>query len=323
MIKNLITPGQTLRRIMSKEVGQTYIFLGEDFFFQDIIIEGIKNVFLADEGEKINLIMGVDKEQDILNNLNMNSLFNQKSMIIVRNAKKISSKFHSELIDYFKSPISDKIVIFIYNDPYVSNKFVTQLASSSTCVDMRTPFKNKMKEWLLYYLKKNKINIPSHLLDQLIEDYGDNTNNVINEIDKLDIYSNGDINNILNINLDKKENQVWKLVDSIGRRDIVKSIDLYSSLHNSNVSLIKILINLLDLFRELINQKMNISTGKFIRNKIILKNLNQYGRQFSIDEILRSITILRDCDFAFKNTSIDERHLVHSILVDICGGVDV
>jgi len=323
MIKNLITPGQTLRRIMSREVGQTYIFLGEDFFFQDIVINGIQETFLSDGGEKINLIMGVDKEEDILNNLNMNSLFNQKSIIIIRNPKKIHSKYHGELIDYFKSPLTDKVVVFIYDDAYTSNKFIIELASSSTCIDMRSPFKNKMKEWILYYVKKNKINIPSHLLDQLIEDYGDNTSNVINEIDKLNIYSNGDIDDLLNSNLHKKENQVWKLVDAIGRKDIAKSIDIYRSLHNTNVSLIKILINLLDLFRELINQRMNIPSGKFIRNKIILKNLNQYGRQFSTDEVLNAIKLLRDCDFAFKNTSMDEKYLTHSILTGICGGVNV
>ena len=322
MIKNLITPGQSFRRIMSREIAQSYIFLGEDSFFQDLIIDGIADIFLSDQGEKINLIMGVDKEDDILNNLNMNSLFCQKSVIIVRNSKKISAKYHTEMVNYFKSPIVDKVIVFIYQDPYVSNEFVNEITSYSTCIDMRTPFKNKMRDWVLYYIKKNKINFPTHLLDQLIEDYGDNTKNVINEIDKLNIYSNGNIEKIISSNLHKKENQIWKLVDSIGRRDISKSIDIYANLYNNNTPIIRILINLLDLFRELINQKMNINSGKFIRNKIILKNLNQYVHQFSIDEILYAIKLLRDCDFACKNTTMDERQLAHSILADICGGVN-
>ena len=48
-------------------------------------------------------------------------------------------------------------------------------------------------------------------------------NNVINEIDKLYLYSNGKmekINSIINSNIYKKENQVWKLLDSIGKRNI-------------------------------------------------------------------------------------------------------
>ena len=65
MIKNLITPGQTLRRIMSREIAQTYILLGEDSFFQDTIIDGITKTFLSEEGERINLIIGVDNEGEL------------------------------------------------------------------------------------------------------------------------------------------------------------------------------------------------------------------------------------------------------------------
>ena len=50
-----------------------------------------------------------------------------------------------------------------------------------------------MKEWILYYVKKNKINVPNRLVDQLIEEYGDNTKNVINEIDWKSGYYRNDI----------------------------------------------------------------------------------------------------------------------------------
>ena len=39
----------------------------------------------------------------------------------------------------------------------------------------------------------------------------------------------------------------------------------------------------------------------------------------TIDEIFQSIKILRDCDFAYKNSSINEKHLMNSILISICG----
>ena len=214
MIRDLITPGQSLRRVMSREIAPTYMLLGEDYFFQDLIINAINDVFLAGEGEIINLVMGVDREDDIINNLNMNSLFSQKSVIVVKNSKKINSKYFEEIIDYFSSPISDKVLILIYQDPYVSNKFVKSISKHATCIDIRTPFKNKMKEWVIYYVKKNNINLPNHLLNQLIEDYGENTYNVVNEINKLNIFSNGNIEKIINSNLHKKENQIWKLVDA-------------------------------------------------------------------------------------------------------------
>ena len=326
MAKNLITPGQSLRRIMSREIVSTYSFFGKDYYFQDLIIDAISSIILSNEGEKNNYIIGIDKEEDVINNLNSNSLFSQKSVIVVKNSKKIKSKFQSEILDYCKAPTSDKVLIFIFDDPYATNKFIDELSPLSTCVDVRSPFPNKMREWAKYYSKKNNFNLSDDIINQLVENYGDNINNVINEIDKLHLYSNGkmeQINSIINSNIYKKENQVWKLLDSVGKKNISSSIDIYTQLYNNNTPMIRILLNLLDLFKELINQKLKIKEGKFIRNKIILKNLNSYSRNFSAEQILNAVTLLRDCDLIIKTTSMNEKYFFYSILVEVCEGYDV
>ena len=324
MAKNLISPGQGLRRIMSREIAPIYTLLGEDYFFQDLIVGALSDYTISNDGERFFLIMGVDSEEKLLDHMNLNSLFSQKSIIVVKNSKKIKAKFQSEIIDYCNSPSNDKIIIFIYNDPYATNKFIDQICSLSTCVDTRTPFPNKMKEWVKYYSKKNEVYLTNQSIDQLVENYGDNLNNIMNEIDKIYIQSNGDseqISSLVSSNVHKKENQIWKLLDSIGRKDAATSIDIYSQLYNNNVPVIRILLNLLDLFKELINQKINAKEGKFIRNKIILRNLNIYGNKFSIEEILNAILLLRNCDLTVKTTSINETHLFHSIVAEICEGM--
>ena len=142
------------------------------------------------------------------------------------------------------------------------------------------------------------------------------------EIDKLYIYSNsksGEVSSLIYYNNNKKENQVWKLVDSIGRKDLKKSMEIYSGLYRNNTPMIKILLNLLDLFKEMINQKINVPPN-IIRNKILLRNLNIYIDKYSTDEIIHAINALRTCDLVSKTTSINEKYLIHSILVDICEG---
>ena len=74
---------------MAREVAPSYIFLGEDSFFHELIINGILNIF---EGKRVNFILGVDSEQEVLNHLNMGSLFSTKEVIIIRNPKKINIK---------------------------------------------------------------------------------------------------------------------------------------------------------------------------------------------------------------------------------------
>ena len=324
MAKNLISPGQGLRRIMSKEIAPVYVLLGEDYFFQDLIVDALIDFTISNKGEKFFQIMGVDPEEKLLDHMNLNSLFSQKSVVVVKNAKKIKVKFQSEIIDYCSSPSDDKIIIFIYNDPYATNKFIDQICSLSTCIDTRAPFPNKMKEWVKYYSKKNQVYLPDTSINQLVDNYGDNLSNIMNEIDKIYIQSKGDseqITSLISSNIHKKENQIWKLLDSIGRKDAATSIEIYSQLYNNNTPIIRILLNLLDFFKELINQKINVKEGKFLRNKIILRNLNLYGNKFSVDEILNAILLLRNCDLTVKTTSINETHLFHSIVAEICEGM--
>ena len=113
MAKNLITPGQALRRIISREVASIYSFFGKGHYFRDLIVNGISKIMLSNEwGEKNNFIIGVDKEEDVLSNLNSNSLFFQKSVIVVKNSKKIRSKSVAVILtfEFFASiKIFDKI----------------------------------------------------------------------------------------------------------------------------------------------------------------------------------------------------------------------
>ena len=321
MVKNLLSPGQALKRVLAKEIAPIHAFFGEDYFFQDLILDGISDIVLSESEKKNIFIMGVDSEEDFLNLFNSNSLFSQQSVIVIKNAKKIKPKFYDEIIDYCKNPSLDNYVVFIFNDPYSSNKFVDSISNLSTCVDMRTPFPNKMKEWVKYYCKKNNFILPDSTLNDLVDNYGDNINNVINEIDKLYLHSLGkieDVNLSIELNTHKKESQVWKLMDSVGKKNTAESINVYTQLYNNNTPMIKILLNLLDLFKELINQKLKIKEGKFIRNKIILRNLNIYGRKFSAEQILKAVTLLRDCDLIIKSTSISEKYFFYTILVEIC-----
>ena len=97
----------------------------------------------------------------------------------------------------------------------------------------------------------------------------------------------------------------------------------YTNLYHNNTPLPRIILNLLDFFREMINFKLKNQSGKFIRNKILLKNLNIYEAKYSIDDIMHGIKLLRNCDFMSKTTSVKEQYLANSILVDICEGANV
>ena len=90
-------------------------------------------------------------------------------------------------------------------------------------VDVRTPFSNKLKEWVKYYVNSNNISIDNIILDDIINANNDEIITILNEIEKLYL-----INGCSQIAYDEKQHissnhkniRPWQLIDSIGKKDI-------------------------------------------------------------------------------------------------------
>ena len=174
-----------------------------------------------------------------------------------------------------------------------------------------------MKEWINYIIKKEKFTIQDNkIIEDYIDAYGDNISNVINYI-KIDSLSNNKSKNIYNRNY-----YLWLFQDSIGKKDLNKSIDVFSSLLLNGNSINLIIIYLFSLFEgiyEFLKNKKN-SHNNFFVNKIIKNRFNIYSRNYSINEIENIILKLKELDFLSKNSSININNSALCLSTNICSG---
>ena len=112
---------------------------------------------------------------------------------MIRNFNKISQNLKSIIIQYISKPNSDNIIIFVSDDFYSKNKFLTSISNQSFSVDTRTPFPNKIREWVNYYIKTQGLNIESPIIDELIDSFNDSISTIVNEIEKLYLFNNNPI----------------------------------------------------------------------------------------------------------------------------------
>ena len=321
MINKSTSTGQIVRRIKAKEISPVYILWGDDFLLQDMVIENLREQFVP-QGSKKTFHMGIDDEMSLMNDLTSLSLFDEKKLIIVKNVKKISSRYHKEILEYVSSYSFDTVLVFAVNDAYYKTKFIESVSLESTNVDTRVPFPSKMREWVNYKARSEGIEISAHNLNLLIDLYGDNSINVYNEIIKLslqygDSVSDVDISAYPRI---KKDSQVWRLVDYVGKKDYRSAIRLYDSLYTNNIGIGILIFNLFSLFRDMLISRVDKEQqkGKYIRNKILLKNYNIYTNKYSLEENLSAIKFLRDCDLLSKTTSINQKILFGITILQIC-----
>jgi DNA polymerase III delta subunit len=188
---------------------------------------------------------------------------------------------------------------------------------------MRTPFENKMKEWVKFIINNREIKISNGALDHFIRTYGDATAHVINEIEKASLML-GDVeineNNIEKIDGFDRVFQMWHLQDSLGKKELQTSLEIAASLTENGTKFPQILVNLVFLYQQMLWKKMGQykPMGYTGINKIITSNLSRYDKGYSQNELVQVIYELRKLDVLSKSTSIKEASLIQPLIVKIC-----
>ena len=155
-----ISVGQIIRRIRSCEIAPVYALYGGDAFFEEYFIQELTINYSGNKENKKYFSLDIDKEEILFKELSTISLFEEKRIIIVREIKRIKSiNMRQELIQYIQAPNHNISLILISSEYELTNKFLNQIAKESDFIDMRPPFRQKMKQWVQYFVKNKNIQI--------------------------------------------------------------------------------------------------------------------------------------------------------------------
>jgi len=320
------TIAETIKNYKNNNI-HNYYLSGDDIFLEKFFIDQISKKFLIESGSKILYHFSVDNEDIFLNDLQSNSLFDSKKIIICWEINKLSKKAQGDFLDYIKNnPSQDISLIIISPDFRIKNKFITEVSRSINTVDVRTPFPNRMRNWIKYYAKSNRFSMTNELVDFYIDCYGDSLSNVIDQINKHRIYSSSkrlDISDDYSVYLDNdRKYNYWQFLDSIGRRKLLDSFQIYHAMIEDSVSHNYIVNGLGNLFFNIYAKKiyLDISSDFPIINKILLRNLDRYCSSYSAQEVLDILNDLYEIDKMIKTFQYGISYKMELLILKICYG---
>ena len=318
--------GQIIRRIRSREIASVYALYGGDSFLEDYFLSELSENFLQGNEKRIHYSLDQDSEEMLFEELSAISMFDEKRIIIVREIKKLRSKQGREaLIQYIQSPYPLIILVIICSEFDLRNSFLDNIAKHSELLDVRTPFKEKMQDWVSYIVNSRNIKITDEALSNYIRIYGDSTAHVINEIEKTFLMLGDE--EINEENIEKIEGfdrvfQLWHLQDSLGKKELQTSLDICRSLLDNGTVIPRILVNLVYLYQQMLWKKMGQSKpiGFTGINKIITSNMSRHDRVYTHSELIQVLQELQKLDILSKSTSLSDGSLLHPLIVKICNG---
>ena len=326
----MISTGQAIRTVRAKKIHPVYILFGGEPFLEDCFINELHNSFSNESISKIHYSMDQDSLENLQAELSSISLFEKKRIVVVREIKKIrSEKGRGEILKYIQSPNSNVILVIISEEYDMKNSFLKKISNISKSIDVRTPFENEMEKWLLFYLKKEKIKISKEVLNQYMELYGDYIFHIINEIknNALMLDENVEFNETFPSNF-KGYNRVfplWSLQDSLGKKDLILSLEILNSLLINGTKITLIVMNLVNLYQQMLWKKMGRLKleGYTGINKIISSRLKVYEKKYTFTELTKVLQELREIDILSKTVSIDKQILLEKFFVKTCKGIYV
>ena len=313
--------GKAIRQL-NREIDNVYFLSGDDYFLQSFFINNLNKKFDINDSPRY---FNLEEDRDIkilLEEISAVSLFSKKDVFIIRNSSRISKNSKDEILTYLNDPKDDLITVFVSNDFYSKNNFFHSISSKAKTIDTRTPFPNKIKEWLRYYLKINKIDIDYSFLDEVIYSNNDEIATIIGEIEK--IYLANNCKKITYESIDKvlktgRNIRPWQLLDSIGKKDCKESIRYIESLQLGGYTIIPLLINLYNLFNAMLLKKKSESSYYGL-NKIVSSNIPRYVNNYKDNEIMNIIVDLKNIDILVKSTTLNHENLISILIIKICQG---
>ena len=156
---------------------------------------------------------------------------------------------------YCNDPIANNYLIVIENDFNDRKSITKELKKIKKTVSVQTPFPGEMKKWTKFMLSEKQLNYNENVIDMIVEIAGDSLFHVNNEIEKISL----NINDGEEITKDlinqfsgwRMEYKRWQFFQTLGNRDLNKSMILGLSLMNQGNSMISLMYPLSSFFQEL------------------------------------------------------------------------
>lgn len=257
--------------------------------------------------------------KDILEDAKTISMFGDKKIVIIDNAIMFSgsSSLGSEEVENYLNNINENtILIFIlHNEKIDSRKKICKLI-------------NKVGKVIEYNEEENPISLANFLLkgydidsstvNFLINRVGNNPLIIKKEIEKIKIYKDEEKaitkDDILNLTIKSVDVDIFKLIDSIVKKDKETAIEIYNEMLKINEEPLKVIIILANQFRIMYQSKELLKKGYTEKDIASILKIHPYrvklaiqnGRSYSSKTLLKYLNDLADIDIGIKTGKLNK-----------------
>lgn len=325
--------------IKSKDARGAILIFGEE---KNWVKESIKLVYnVIDSFPEINVIE-LDGEtvtyDEIINSCETLPFMSDRKLVHIKNpyfllkANAAPSAEISELLTKYIVGIPKEVILLmsIIGETDGRNKVITAVKNSGTLVEYKKIKGDELHKWVLDELDKYGKTISKADLIYLISEIGSSTESLETEIDKLCSYAieEEEINkkHIDEIVYKSLESNIFKMVDSISRREAERALTILKNLLFQREDHLRILGMIIRQYRMLYLVRQNMEQNKpnseieksLKLTGFTLQNFIKQAKAYGSRELMKALNKCLETDFKIKMGRYQPDMALELLIVELC-----
>ncbi len=304
--------------------------LSNEPYLLDDIIARLKKKYISDDNMDFLEVDAADvNEMEVVNFCNSFSMFSDRKLLVLNSANNLS--LSANALDSIMD--SDAIKLFIFDN---KKGYYKKISSRSVLVQL-----DKLKEVILIKWIIKKFADLNKEISVATAKYLVKLSTYLEYNSKHSLYDiSASISKIASVNeeeikkstIDKmlsipSEDDVFKLKDSVAKRDVEHSLETYYELHKSGVDVYIIVPTLSRLFYQLnivkhLSDKglsvSQIGEAINIRSDYIVRKIISQTKYFNTEALLRNLNKCLECERKYKSEKVNIHAEVEMLILELC-----
>ena len=324
-----------LNLIKQERVYPVYLFLGKENYLKENILKKLLDKLITPTSRELNYKVFYGEKlplNEIINDLQILPFISKYKLVVIKEAEKISKEDEEKLINYFnhcnfKNIFS--ILILIYKETTSNKELIKIIEKVGIVINLDIQDKSKLNRWIEAKFKQSNKKISPEALFYLQSWTGSDLNRLFNEIEKIDIYTKDqkiiekeDI--MITIGGSESVN-LFKVLDSIGNREIENAIDGMVKLDQSNLHYLSIFTMIYRQIKLILQIKLLLLSGcnfKEIEKELklpsfVVEKIIKQSKKYTFKDICKSYQLLNIADLELKNSQKEPQIILEELVMNI------
>ena len=323
-----------------EKIYPAYLFYGNENYLKEDISKKLRNRLVDPAYRELNYkVFYGDKLSinEVINDLETLPMISKHKLLIIKEAGKINKNDETKLIDYFnrlslKNNFSTLIIIYKEGRP--NKGLITATKRVGVAVNFSVTDKAKLDSWIKSKFRQSDKIITQEALFYLQSLVGSDLGYLFNEIEKIDIYTKDqktiEKEDVITMIGGSEAVNIFKVLDSIGDKDIKNAIDGLVKLNQGDLHHLAIFAMIYRQIKLILQTKLLLSNRvniKEVEKKLrlpyfIVQKIIKQSEKYTFKEICKSYELLNMADLEFKESQKEPKIILEELVMNIVKYID-